>query len=220
MRRRPRRRGVAVRRRAKPGHRQPRGAARLMWRHGADHRHSSVRWHLPCPDARWHQPPRERACRICRQPRMRSGRPGRTCPGLVRVPSGTRTRHVDPAHIQPGRHQPVLPQLPSRHPHPPRKQRSRHGAVGDRRAAVSGIKRSRPVKHQAGQHNAVPGGARQCLTPLDPSARARQSCDNFLYGFKGAPSARQADRPRPRLARMRGTGTESVNELGSDATGR
>ena len=47
----------------------------------------------------------------------------------------------------------------------------------------------------------------------------RPSCYNFLHGFKGAPSARQADRPRLRLARMRGTCTESVNELGSDATG-
>jgi hypothetical protein len=31
---------------------------------------------------------------------------------------------------------------------------------------------------------------------------------------KGAPAARQANRPKPRLARMRGTCTESVNELG------
>ena len=36
-----------------------------------------------------------------------------------------------------------------------------------------------------------------------------------LYGFKGAPSARQADRPRPDSRRMRRTCTESVNEPGS-----
>jgi hypothetical protein len=39
------------------------------------------------------------------------------------------------------------------------------------------------------------------------------SCYKFPHSFKGAPPARQADRPRPRLARMRGTFTESVNEL-------
>ena len=30
---------------------------------------------------------------------------------------------------------------------------------------------------------------------------AYRSCDNFLYSFKGAPSARQADWHRPRLAK-------------------
>ena len=43
---------------------------------------------------------------------------------------------------------------------------------------------------------------------------------SLLTTFKGAPSARQADWPRPRLARTRGTCTESVNKLGSEATGR
>jgi hypothetical protein len=39
-------------------------------------------------------------------------------------------------------------------------------------------------------------------------------CYNFLYSFKGAPSARQADLSRPRLARDTRTSTDSVDERG------
>jgi hypothetical protein len=35
------------------------------------------------------------------------------------------------------------------------------------------------------------------------------ACYNFLYGFKGAPPARQADRLRPVSWRMRGTYMEA-----------
>ena len=40
-----------------------------------------------------------------------------------------------------------------------------------------------------------------CSLPGVPPEAPARCCDNFLYGFKGAPSARQADRPRPRLAK-------------------
>ena len=56
---------------------------------------------------------------------------------------------------------------------------------------------------------------RPCQAPASVPARC---CDKFLYGFKGAPPARQADRGRPDSRKIRGTCTESVNELGSDAT--
>jgi hypothetical protein len=38
--------------------------------------------------------------------------------------------------------------------------------------------------------------------------------NNFMYGFKGAPSARQPDRPRPIPRRMRWTCPESVERAG------
>src|ERR1700756_4038335 len=69
------------------------------------------------------------------------------------------------------------------------------------------------------------GGVKHQMKPLcQPSAGVGHSghvdaVRIFFTIIKGAPSARQADRPRPRLARMRGTCTGSVNELGSDATG-
>jgi hypothetical protein len=51
----------------------------------------------------------------------------------------------------------------------------------------------------------------------DAPADAPAAGENFLYVFKGAPSARQTNRPGPISPRMRGTSTESVNERGSAA---
>jgi hypothetical protein len=52
---------------------------------------------------------------------------------------------------------------------------------------------------------------KRSLTPL-PSALPSARCYNFLYVLKGAPSARQADRPEPVSRRMRRPSTESVDE--------
>jgi hypothetical protein len=41
-----------------------------------------------------------------------------------------------------------------------------------------------------------------------------RACDNFLYSFKGAPSARRADRPEACSQRMRDMHEEALNELG------
>jgi hypothetical protein len=49
------------------------------------------------------------------------------------------------------------------------------------------------------------------------TAHARLICDNFLYSFKGAPSARQADRARPCSQRPRDMYEEALDEPGDCA---
>jgi hypothetical protein len=58
------------------------------------------------------------------------------------------------------------------------------------------------------------GAARFPGLGVSASADRAPYHDERRVAVKGAPSARQADQPRSRLARMRGTGPESVNELG------
>jgi hypothetical protein len=50
-------------------------------------------------------------------------------------------------------------------------------------------------------HTRIPDRTGPLEGPTGANRGGQRSCDKFLYGFKGAPSARQADRHRPRLAK-------------------